>query len=306
MKVETVIARIPGWMDADDISIHQIGGLTNTNYKVTINGDQFVLRVSGENTHFLEINRQLERDALQVAAAHDLAPEIVHYIQPEGHLVTRWIDGRHWIYDEYCQRKNLRRIVAAVKEIHSLPPIQGEVSPFRRIEHYIGHVRELRVPLPDGFDEIVVSMEEIEACLMDDPFPAHGLCHNDLFSLNFIDDDKIKFLDWEYAGMGNIFYDLATLAYSFDSVGEIPAELQGYILSCYFGDVTDYHKLRFEQMKFLILFYSSMWGLLQYGLQQAGISEEIDGFNCLSYGLEMFAMMRQSNYWQYHLKEAPP
>jgi thiamine kinase-like enzyme len=301
MRVETVIARIPGWRDADDISIEQIGGLTNTNYKVTVDDDHFVLRVSGGNTHFLGINRQLEREALQVASAHDLSPEIVHYVQPEGHLVTRWIDGRHWTYDEYCQPKNLRRIVKAVKEIHNLPPIQGEVSPFKRIKRYIDHVGELNVPFPNGFDEFVVRMEEIEASLKDDPFPARGLCHNDLFSLNFIDDGKIKFLDWEFAGMGNIFYDLATLAYTFDSVGEIPAELQDYILSCYFGNRTYDHKLRFEQMKFLILFYSAMWGLLQYGLQQTGVTEKIDGFNCLSYAQEMFAMMRHSNFWQNRL-----
>ena len=42
------------------------------------------------------------------------------------------------------------------------------------------------------------------------------------------------------------------------------------------------------------------------GWMDADDIEEIDGFNCLSYGLEMFAMMRQSNFWQYHLKEAPP
>lgn len=301
MHIEEIITRITAWKDADDISYEYLGGLTNTNYKVTVDGEQFVLRVSGGNTHYLGINRQIEKAALEVAAAHHLAPEIFHYIQPEGHLVTRWIDGRHWRYEEYCRPENLRRIVGAVKAVHNLPPIPGEISPFRRIKKYVTHIRELNIPFPDGFDEFVDGMREIEASLENDPFPARGLCHNDLFSLNFIDDGEIKFLDWEFAGMGNIFYDLATLAYTFDSVGEIPAELQEYILSCYFGDVTEYHKLRLEQMKFMILFYSAMWGLLQHGLQRAGIVVEIEGFDCFSYAQEMFAVMRQSNYWQNQL-----
>ena len=297
MNIEEIIARIPAWKNADDISSEYLGGLTNTNFKVTADGECFVLRVSGGNTHYLGINRQIEKDALETASTQNLAPEIFYYIQPEGHLVTRWIDGRHWSYEEYCQPENLRKIVEAVKVVHNLPPIQGEVSPFRRIEKYIVHIRELDVPFLDGFDGFVNRMREIETRLKDDPFPARGLCHNDLFSLNFIDDGEIKFLDWEFAGMGNIFYDLATLAYTFDSVGEIPSELQEYVLYCYFGEVTEYHKLRLEQMKFMILFYSAMWGLLQHGLQRAGIVAEIEGFDCFAYAQEMFAVMRQSNYW---------
>jgi len=301
VSIDGIISRIPEWGNSDDIFIQQIGGLTNTNYKVIVNGNPFVLRVSGGNTQYLGINRQSEQEALTVAAAHDLAPDLIKYLHPEGHLVTRWIDGRHWTYDEYCYPPNLRRIVDAVKEIHNLPPIQGEASPSQRIKQYIIHIQKLNVPPPHGFDKFVTSIEEIESSLVNDPFPARRLCHNDLFSYNFIDDGKIRFLDWEFAGMGNIFYDLATLAFSFDSVGEIPAELQDHILSFYFGDVTNYHKMRFEQMKFMVLFYAAMWGMLQYGLQQNGIVDEINGFNCLTYAHEMFTMMRQSNFWQSQL-----
>lgn len=301
VRVETIINHIPGWQDIDDIIVEKIGGLTNSNFKVTVNGNHFVLRVSGGNTHYLGIDRQLELDALRVASAHDLAPEIFHYFKPDGHLVTRWIDGRHWTYNEYCQPKNLRRIVEAVKEIHNLPPIQGEVSPFRRIKQYLIPIQKFNVSIPNGFDKFVTAMEKIESSLVDDPFPARRFCHNDLFSYNFIDDGKIRFLDWEFAGMGNIFYDLATLAHTFDSVGEIPAELQNHILSFYFGDVTNYHKMRFEQMKFMVLFYAAMWGMLQYGLQQNGIIDEIDDFNCLTYAHEMFTMIKQSKYWQNQL-----
>ena len=38
-------------------------------------------------------------------------------------------------------------------------------------------------------------------------------CHNDLLNANFIDDGRrVRIVDWEYAGMGDVFFDLANFA----------------------------------------------------------------------------------------------
>ena len=38
-------------------------------------------------------------------------------------------------------------------------------------------------------------------------------CHNDLLTANFIDDGtRIRIVDWEYAGMGDVFFDLANFS----------------------------------------------------------------------------------------------
>ena len=97
--------------------------------------------------------------------------------------------------------------------------------------------------------------------------------------------------------MGDIFYDLATLAYTFDFVGEIPYELQEFILARYFGDddIEVSIKRRFQQMKFMVLLYAVMWGLLQYGLQNEGISPPIDGFDCMEYSNFMFNIILESD-----------
>jgi thiamine kinase-like enzyme len=312
MNINEIISRIPGWPDVSDLQMKPIGGLTNSNYLIEVNKEKFVLRISGSNTALLGIDRKGEIEAMETAAAEDLCPEIIHTLLPEGHLVTRYIDGRHWTYEEYCQPENLNRMVDAVKAVHNLPAIKTEVSSFRRIEHYMRQIQVLGVPYPDGFDAAIDRMETIEErlksdsfparalchndLLKSDSFPARALCHNDLFSLNFIDDGRLRFLDWEFAGMGDIFYDLATLAYSFDSVGEIPSDLQGFILECYFGKTNDYLWTRMEEMKFMVLLYSVMWGLLQSGLEQAGIIPSVDGFDYLDYAQFMFSTIRESNF----------
>src|SRR5437879_10975442 len=41
-------------------------------------------------------------------------------------------------------------------------------------------------------------------------------CHNDLLNANFLDDGEIRVVDWEYAGMGDRFFDLANLSVNHD------------------------------------------------------------------------------------------
>ncbi len=91
--LNAIISRIPDWAGVENLQVERIAGLTNTNYRVEVNGERFVLRVSGENTQRLGINRQHEFAALKNAAALGLAPEVCAFLLPEGHLVTRWIDG---------------------------------------------------------------------------------------------------------------------------------------------------------------------------------------------------------------------
>ena len=42
-------------------------------------------------------------------------------------------------------------------------------------------------------------------------------CHNDLLNANFIDDgERIRIVDWEYAGMGDPFFDLGNFCVNHD------------------------------------------------------------------------------------------
>ena len=301
MIVEDIVASVPGWNGSGDFEIELLGGLTNTNYLVGVNHEKFVLRVSGANTEYLGINRDHEVEALRNAFRHGIGPEIYHYFQPEGHLVTRYINGRHWSYEEYCQKMNLSRMVDAVKTMHRFPPIKAESNPFQRIESYLKHTDKFNVPYPEGFHNVLAKMRSIETDLSLEADKYRGFCHNDLFSLNFLDDGSLHFIDWEFAGMGDIFYDLATLAYTFDSVGEIPDELQEFILARYFGDddIDGSIKRRFNHMKFMVLLYAVMWGLLQYGLQNEGISRPIDGFDCMEYSKFMFNIILESDGFKF-------
>ena len=38
------------------------------------------------------------------------------------------------------------------------------------------------------------------------------LCHNDVHHLNVIDGDSLRLIDWEYAGVGEPLFDLASVS----------------------------------------------------------------------------------------------
>lgn len=292
-QVKEIISKIPVWQNAKDLKIKPLEGLTNTNYEVTVGTERFVLRVSGPNAACLGIDRELEKEALLAAWQAGIGPEVVYFGLPEGHLVTRFIDGHHLKLAEYRTQGNLQRIVETVKYLHNLPAVGAVFSPIRRVEKYAAQAQGMGVCLPPDFDRFLQKSRTIEQAQAGDASTWRRLCHNDLFCVNVMDDGKIRFIDWEFAGMGDIYYDLATLTYAYDSPDTLSPELQDYILACYFGGVNDFYRTRLAGMKYMLMFFSAMWGLLQQGLQNEGHVRVIEGFDFMEYANETFETMRQ-------------
>jgi thiamine kinase-like enzyme len=291
-ELQSIIAEIPNWAGAKELAIEQITGLTNTNYRITVDGKQFALRVSGENTDHLGINREHELEALMAASSVGIGPEVVYFKKPEGHLVTRWIDGKHWTHKEYRTQENIRLMVQTVKLLHSLPDIEGKFSPFARVDAYTQTARQYDVPLPNGFNDLLDTAGDIKTDQERDQSDWLHLCHNDLAAVNYLYSEvqnRITIIDWEFAGMGDIYYDLATLVYTHDTIGPIPPQLEKFLLECYFYEVSDESLIRLSGMKFMLMLFTAMWGLSQYGVQKAGLIQEIEGFDYLEFAQYLFA-----------------
>src|SRR5688572_10672232 len=129
--VEEVIARIPMWKDLADLKVSPLrGGMTNQNYRVDVGEKSYALRVSGDKTDLLGINREHEYRTQTIARELGIAPEVIAFIEPEGYLVTRFIEGRPIPAEELKQPENLARVASVLNEIHAMPGIPGVFSPF--------------------------------------------------------------------------------------------------------------------------------------------------------------------------------
>jgi thiamine kinase-like enzyme len=297
VEVRQIISQVPNWADAGDIQVEALEGLTNTNYSVRVDGEHYVLRVSGRNTSRLGIDRKLEVDALLAASRSGIGPQLVYSILPEGHLVTRFIEGHHFTLKEYRTKENLQRIVATVKRLHTLAPVEALFSPFQRVEAYTREARAMQVPFPADFERLLERMTAIRNDQAEDASDWLHFCHNDLFCVNVMDDGQVRLIDWELAGMGDIYYDLATLFYAYDSPDTLPRELQEYVLGCYFGEVSAKNRKRLAGMQYMLMFYSAMWGMLQFGMQREGLVRLVDGFDFMEYAETTFDAMRIFPGW---------
>jgi thiamine kinase-like enzyme len=239
------------------------GGITNQNYRVEIEGRSFVVRIGGSNTELLGINRSYEYLAHQAAARLGIAPEIFYFIEPEGYLVTAFIEGRPLPPEEIGRPEQIRRVAEALRQVHALPAIPATFSPFRFVEHGANLARQHGVALPENFGLLLGGMRDIEAAFLQNPF-SPSLCHNDLLNGNFLDDGRLRILDWEYAGMGDPFFDLANFAINH----EFSDEQDRLLLEAYFGQVMLAHLARLKLMKVMSDFREAMWGMIQIGISK--------------------------------------
>jgi len=266
LTVEEAIDRVPLWagVKRQDIKVSPLsGGITNNNFRLEVGEESFVLRITGANTELLGIDRNQEYEANLLAGRLGIAPEVVYFIQPEGYLVTRFITGHPIPPEEMRQPENIRRVMEVVGRIHRMPTLSGSFSVFRIIDSYTETARRYRVPFPDNFDRLMGRVKDAESALMVHPGRPCP-CHNDLLNGNFLTNGKLYVLDWEYAGMGDPYFDLA----NFSDHHSLSEEQDGWLLKCYFGEVTSTHLAHLKIMKVLSDLREAAWGLVQIGISK--------------------------------------
>ena len=264
LTVQEAIARVPLWANRREIEVSELeGGITNLNYRVDVDGKSYHLRISGENTELLGINREYEYRAQLVAGELGIAPEVVYFIEPEGYIVSRFIEGRPISAEELRQPANLLKVGELLHSIHALPTIPGTFSAFQVVRDYTEIAKRCKVTFPQTFKWLLSQMDSAEGALSKlRLFPRP--CHNDLLNGNFLFLDRIYVLDWEYAGMGDIFFDLA----NFSNNHELSEEENQVLLNCYFSRVTSQDMAHLHLMKIMSDFREAMWGLVQVGISK--------------------------------------
>ncbi len=259
-----ILARVPQWAGRDDIQTSFLsGGITNENVRVDVAGESFVLRLAGEKTALLGIDRQQEFMAHSAAASIGVAPEVVYFIEPEGYLVTRFVNGRSPTPAQIREPDTIQQIAQLLKQVHALPSIPAVFSVFDIVRSYEQTARQYGARFPAQFDGWLEKMAEIETA-PPSPLPS-AFCHNDLLNGNFLmNNGRITLLDWEYAGMGDIYFDLANFAVH----RELDDEQERWLLTSYFGSVSSAQQARLKLMKIMSDFREAMWGLVQTGTSQ--------------------------------------
>jgi thiamine kinase-like enzyme len=226
-----------------------------------MNGEAFVLRIGGKGTHLLGIDRGHESICTTIAAQVGVGAEVVYFLAAEDVLVTRFIVGAVLTPETAAQPAMLQRIVASMRRYHAGPDFPGSFSPFATVRAYHTLALKHGVTFPDTLPQVFALMVRIEEALS---APQRLTpCHNDLLASNFIDDGQtIRILDWEYAGMSDVFFDLGNFAVN----QSLDDEGCALLLQAYFGEVRQPDLAHLHLMQLASDLRESFWGFLQLGI----------------------------------------
>jgi thiamine kinase-like enzyme len=264
LTVSEALARVPQWAGVSDLKATPLsGGITNSNYQIEAGGDVFVLRIAGADTELLGIDREHEYQANLIAGKLGIAPEVYYFIRPEGYLVTRFINGRPILPEEICQSQNLRRVTQLIRKIHSMPEIPGRFDVFQMIADYSEIARRQQVAFPGNYDLLDGHVQAAKQALKGESLMLCP-CHNDLLNANFLLNSRLYILDWEYAGMGDPFFDLA----NFSDHHQLSDVQDRWLLECYFDQVSPSHWAHLKLMKMLSDMREATWALVQIGISK--------------------------------------
>jgi len=264
--ISPILQRIPQFASTESLEIKELtGGITNRNYKITVNGESYVLRLGGNETQFLGIDRKTEYECSLLASQIGVAPEPTAFLEPEGYILARFISGKGIPAEEIGTEENISRVVQSMKAYHALDFFPGSFSPFRVAEVYARTAKSFNVTLPEKMDWYLARSREIETAMYGREPLQPRPCHNDLLNGNFIDDGtRIRILDWEYAGMGDIFFDLGNFAVQHD----FNDEQDEILLQAYFGAAINSQRAHLKLMKIMSDLRESMWGMVQLGVSK--------------------------------------
>ncbi|MGI8541478.1 MAG: phosphotransferase [Rubrobacteraceae bacterium] len=259
--LERIADEMPGWRRAENLRAEFVsGGITNRNFRIFADGDSYFVRLAGAETAALGIDRGHEKRTVECAAEAGVGPKVVAYFPEHGCLVTEWIEGPLVPPEDLKKRDTLELLVRSVKTFHEdCAPIPGSFSPFRVVEQYKEFAESRGLEMPQIYFHLSGIADEIEASFQENP-ASDCPCHNDLLNANFLNcGDRIAIVDYEYAGMGDPFFDLGNLSINND----FDEATDAMLLEMYFGEATPARMARLKLMRVMSDFREAMWGVMQ-------------------------------------------
>jgi thiamine kinase-like enzyme len=232
VAIAEVVARL--WPGAETRIAPIAAGLTNQNFRVEVDGAPYFVRLPGQSTDLLAVDRVNELHNTRAAAEAGAGPRVVATDGSTGAFALEWIEGQTMSNASFAVPGTPARIAAALRQLHAGPRFRDDFNMFRLTEYYLSVVDERSTRIPDGYRDALPKVSLIEAALAANPLPTVP-CHNDLLAENYLDDGrKLWIVDYEYSGNNDPTFELGNTA---QELG-FDAGRQEELCAAYFGEAT--------------------------------------------------------------------
>ena len=193
----------------DSCTLLKNQGYCNENYLVVADGAKYIIRKLLRD----DIDRAFEWRVQNLAYAQGITAEPLVFDSKNGLMVFEFLEGEH---KRELDVNELKLLAKTLQKLHS---ISIDTKP---------------IELQTDTSRVKCYPKE------------YVLCHNDLNPQNIFFSDDVKFIDWEYAGVNDRYFDLACVCVEFG----LDNEMQEVFLEDYFeGD--DFYLEKLEAYKII-------------------------------------------------------
>ncbi len=179
-------------------------GPTNASYLLEKSGQRFVLRLDKPEARKLGLDRVNENQVCEALAEAGLALSPIHFDPVAGVYLRRFIPGRSWTASDLAVAANRERLAGLLRRLHRVEPVGKDFDPLAAARRYAAQSGDERART------ILREAESLAAELASEPC-ARVICHNDLVCENVLEGQQLMLIDWEYAAIGDPFFDLAVV-----------------------------------------------------------------------------------------------
>ena len=200
-------------------------GYCNENYLLHSENKKYILRKFIRT----DIDREFEFQVQRLAFEKGISAEPLLLDVENGLTISTYLEGTH---KDILEKNDLQQFAEVLKKLHTSKVVCNPI-------------------LLDTLIEIK-SKEVHDAFSIIDTFPSEVvLCHNDLNPQNILFSETIKLIDWEYAGVNDRYFDLASVCVEFD----LNIEDEVCFLSSYF---TGENEINDEKLKAYKVIYKAL------------------------------------------------
>ena len=258
-SIEQIIAAIPDWAGRTITTERIPAGLTNTNFRVEVDGRPYFVRIPGADTELLAVDRGNEIHNTIAAAEAGVAPRVSQTVPAWDVFVLEWLDARTMSNDTLRADGMPSRIAAALRQLHAGPRFRDDFDMVRVSERYMALVDQRSIEIPAGYREHLALIPRVEAALAVHK-PATVPCHNDLLAENYLDDgDRLWLVDWEYSGNNDPTFELGNTA---QELGFDDAQVEE-LCAAYFGDASPARLARMRLQMIMSDVGWTLWAAIQ-------------------------------------------
>ncbi len=207
-------------------------GYCNENYVVVADGVKYIVRKLLRD----DINREFEWKVQNLAFKEKITAKPLMFDRESEFMVFEFLEGEH---RQKLDLFSLYTLVDSVSRLHDNVLIDGNIIEAKDL------IKIRNKEIMDALETIDFYTNYTEDFV---------LCHNDLNPMNILwQDNKPMLLDFEYAGMNDCYFDLATISIEFN----LDKKEESLMLHRYFGNT--FFREKFEAYKVIYKTLCDEW-----------------------------------------------